>query len=196
MSESGNTNSNRDDKLIVKEQSGYYESTERYELIDGVRYDFQSSPKVSHQIVSSEINAAIRTSCLADGLILVAPMDVYFDHNNVVQPDIIFIRNENLHIIRDGFVKGVPDLLVEILSPSNGKHDIFRKKTLYERFAVKEYWIVDPVYYVVNQYMLEEEAYKTPILYGDEDTLLSKQFPCIRINLENIFKPIERYREQ
>jgi Uma2 family endonuclease len=195
MSESGESKAKLDDKLIVKEQSGYYESNERFELINGVRYDFQSSPKVTHQIVSSEINAAIRMNCHADGLILVAPMDVYFDDDNVVQPDVIFIRNENLPIIKDGFVKGVPDLLAEILSPSNGKHDLFRKKALYERFGVKEYWIFDPVYCTVNQYMLEDGAYKSPILYGDEDTLLSKYFPCIRIDLANIFQPIERYRE-
>jgi Uma2 family endonuclease len=195
MSKSGNSKAKLDNKLRVKEQSGYYESNERYELIDGVRYDFQSSPKVTHQIVSSEIYAAIRTSCLADGLILVAPMDVYFNDDNVVQPDVIFIRNENLHIIRDGFVKGVPDLLIEILSTSNGKHDLFRKKTLYERFGVKEYWIIDPIYCTVNQYMLEDGSYKSPILSGDEDTLLSKQLPCIRIELANIFQPIERYRE-
>jgi Uma2 family endonuclease len=195
MSESDNSKAKLDDKQIVKEQSGYYDSNERFELINGVRYDFQSSPKVTHQIVVSEINAAIRTSCHAEGLILFAPMDVYFDDDNVVQPDVIFISNENLYIIRDGFVKGVPDLLVEILSPSNGKHDLFRKKTLYERFGVNEYWIIDPVYCTVNQYMLEDGSYKSPILYGDEDTLLSKQLSCIRIDLANIFQPIERYRE-
>jgi Uma2 family endonuclease len=196
MSESGNSKAKLDDKLIVKEQSGNYESNERYEIINGVRYDFQSSPKVTHQIVSSEIYSSIRMSCHAEGLILVAPMDVYFDTDNVVQPDIIFIRNDNLTIIRDGFVKGVPDLLVEILSPSNAKHDIFRKKTLYERFGVLEYWIVDPVYCTVNQYILEDGAYKPPILYGEEHTLLSNQFSCIRIDLARIFEPIEKYREQ
>ncbi len=192
MSESEKCN----DKPLVKEQTGYYESNERFELINGVRYDFLSSPKVTHQIVLSEINASFRNSCHTEGLILVAPMDVYFDTANVVQPDIIFIRNENLHIIKDGFVKGVPDLLVEILSPSNGKHDLFRKKALYERFGVLEYWIVDPVYCTLSQYIFEDGFYKPPVLYGDEDTLLTSRFPCIRINLAQIFEPIEKFREQ
>ncbi|HEY0828533.1 MAG TPA: Uma2 family endonuclease [Bacilli bacterium] len=184
------------DKPIVKEQSGYYETNERYEMIDGIRYDFQASPKVAHQIVASEIHLAIRMGCHADGLILSAPMDVYLDNENVVQPDIIFIRNDNLHIIRDGWVKGIPDLLVEVLSPSTGKHDLFHKKTLYERFGVKEYWIADPVYAVVYQYKLEDGSYKPPAAHSDKDTLVSEHFPCIRIDLADVFKAIERFREQ
>lgn len=196
MSDIGYRKAKPTDTPIVQEQNGDYEVNERYELIDGIRYDFLSSPKVTHQIVAFELNKAIDRSCYPEGLILFAPMDVHFDDENVVQPDIIFICNENLHIIRDGWVKGVPDLLVEILSPSNGKHDLIRKKALYERFGVKEYWIVDPVHCMVSQYYIEDSSYLTPILYCDEDILLSKYQPCIRINLSDIFQPIERFREQ
>jgi Uma2 family endonuclease len=60
-----------------------------------------------------------------------------------VQPDILFILKENAHIVH-GHVHGSPDLIIEILSPSNKKRDLITKKQLYEKFAVKEYWIIDP----------------------------------------------------
>ncbi len=63
--------------------------------------------------------------------------------NNAVEPDLIVVLNKNNSIIKD-HIHGVPDILIEILSPGNNKHDTVRKKNLYERFGVKEYWIIDP----------------------------------------------------
>lgn len=74
----------------------------------------------------------------------VALYGVYLDNENVIEPDILFISNEKLdHIKKNGF-HGVPDLIIEILSPSNEKYDSLIKKRLCERFAVKEFWIVNP----------------------------------------------------
>jgi Uma2 family endonuclease len=73
----------------------------------------------------------------------IAPMDVYLNDRNVIQPDILFIKTENLSIIKEGKIKGTPDLIVEVLS-SNRRHDLTKKKALYETFGVKEYFIVDP----------------------------------------------------
>jgi Uma2 family endonuclease len=80
------------------------------------------------------------------GEVFDAPLDVYLDEiANAVQPDLIVVLKDNLKIIdRRGHIHGVPDLLIEILSESNKKHDLVRKKSLYERFGVKEYWIIDP----------------------------------------------------
>jgi Uma2 family endonuclease len=80
------------------------------------------------------------------GEIFFASFDVFLDDKtNVVQPDILFISKENNKIIdEEGTVHGVPDLIIEILSPGNKTHDTVKKKELYEKFGVKEYWIVDP----------------------------------------------------
>jgi Uma2 family endonuclease len=79
------------------------------------------------------------------GEVFIAPFDIYFDNeSNVVQPDIIVILKGNDIIKPDGYAHGVPDLLIEILSPGNRDHDLVKKKNLYEKFGVKEYWIVDP----------------------------------------------------
>lgn len=91
-----------------------------------------------------------------EGEIILAPMDVHFDLDNILQPDILYIRRDNLHIIRDGWVFGVPDLVVEILSENKGKRDKTIKKDTYERFGVGEYWLADPVYRIVDQFVLAD----------------------------------------
>ncbi|WP_373229342.1 Uma2 family endonuclease [Cohnella sp.] len=183
-------------KAGVKEgQSGYW-IEERYEIIEGVRYDFLSSPKVTHQMLVTELNASIRASCHTVGIVLVAPMDVHFDENNIVQPDLIFIANENLPIIKDGWVKGVPDLLVEILSPSTGSKDKVRKKAIYERFGVQEYWIVDPGYSTIDQLVLVDGKYQLAATYGDEETFTSPKLSCISIDLRQLFHNAMRFKEK
>jgi Uma2 family endonuclease len=78
------------------------------------------------------------------GITRVAPYDVYLDRQNAFQPDIVFISDEQKHLIdKDGFY-GAPALVIEILSPSTAKYDLEEKKDVYERYGVKEYWIVDP----------------------------------------------------
>jgi Uma2 family endonuclease len=73
-------------------------------------------------------------------------MDVYLDERETaVQPDLIVILNDgNAEVKEAGHIHGVPDLLVEVLSKGNNKHDLITKKDLYEKFGVKEYWVVDP----------------------------------------------------
>lgn len=131
-----------------------------------------------------------------NGIIVIAPMDVHLDDDNIVQPDLIFITNESMHIIRDGWVKGVPDLLVEILSPSTGARDKIKKKALYERFGVKEYWIVDPIYNTIDQFLLVDDKYHLKATYEEEGTLTSPLFPCISIKLYTPFQKIARFKEE
>lgn len=78
------------------------------------------------------------------GEVFIAPYDVHLDKENVYQPDIIFIAKENLSKIKENAFYGAPDLVIEILSPSNAKFDKQDKKEMYEHYGVKEYWIVDP----------------------------------------------------
>jgi len=114
------------------------------EVIDNTIY-MPPAPSFSHQDTSLDIAVEIRNFIKEEkiGKCVVAPVDVYLDNNNVVQPDILFISNTNLGIIQDDKIRGIPDLIIEILS-SNRKYDLNDKKSLYETFAVKEYFIVDP----------------------------------------------------
>ena len=75
-------------------------------------------------------------------LVFNAPIDLQFDEFNVVQPDIVIVMNVN-RIVTPTKIKGVPELVVEILSPSTRDRDLQLKKQLYEQNGVAEYWIVD-----------------------------------------------------
>jgi Uma2 family endonuclease len=95
------------------------------------------------------------------GEVFCAPLDVFLDENaNAVQPDLMFISKENSWII-DEFqtVHGVPDLIIEILSPGNRNHDTVIKKNLYEKFGVEEYWIIDPETKKATGFALTDGAY-------------------------------------
>lgn len=94
------------------------------------------------------------------GEIVMAPVDVYLDEQNAYQPDIVFLANENLHLVQNGVIKGAPDFIIEILSPFNKQHDLLDKKAVYERSGVKEYWIVDPETSTAEGYQLQQGQYQ------------------------------------
>lgn len=163
---------------------------ERFEIINGIRYEFTPSPTFNHQVLVTQLLNSLYSTCHPNGTIVVAPLDVYLDEDNIVQPDVIFIAHENSHIIKNQRVEGPPDLVVEILSPSTGKKDKVMKKELYERSVIKEYWIVDPVHYVLDQFVLEDQKYTLHASFGPGDRLTSNQIACISIDISNLFEPI------
>lgn len=115
-----------------------------FELIKGQLVE-EPSPSYSHQKLLLELASQIRNHLQNHplGQIQVAPLDVYFDEHNVLQPDIIFIASDNQHLIHETGIHGAPDLIIEILSPSTAYQDMKEKKLIYEKFGVKEYWLID-----------------------------------------------------
>lgn len=97
------------------------------------------------------------------GKLWVAPLDVYLDEENVFQPDILFIRKENSHIIREDGIYGAPDIIIEILSPSTAHYDLNEKKHIYERSGVQEYHVVDPDNKETKGFFLKSGKYAKPV---------------------------------
>ncbi|MBC7473832.1 MAG: Uma2 family endonuclease [Candidatus Sericytochromatia bacterium] len=118
----------------------------RYELIGG-NLIMVPAPNTEHQNVSKIIEMSLYNFVLKNKLgdVYNAPIDVYFDDKNLVQPDILFIAQDNMSIIKKKGIFGSPDVLVEIISPSSRNRDLYTKKDLYQLFKIKEYWIVDPI---------------------------------------------------
>jgi Uma2 family endonuclease len=118
------------------------------------------APSSKHQKVvrdiAFELYSFVKKHSL--GEVLFAPVDVYLDEENVYQPDIVFISNQQIHILQEK-INGAPDLIIEILSPGSAKYDEKEKKAVYERSGVKEYWIVDPHTKKTTGYRLQGEAY-------------------------------------
>jgi Uma2 family endonuclease len=179
----------------VKEHYETYDVMERYEIIDGIRYDMKPSPRLNHQILITRLSHSIEQTCHMNGLVLVAPMDVHLNDENIVQPDILYIAETSFHIVKGNQIFGSPDLLVEILSPSSGTHDKIRKKALYEKFAVKEYWIADPILKTIDQFILIDHKLQLTATYGEGDTLLSDVITCIQVDLESVFSALRRFEQ-
>ncbi|MES1222839.1 MAG: Uma2 family endonuclease, partial [Bacteroidota bacterium] len=120
------------------------------------------SPNFEHQLLAKRIFRQLDNHVEKQnaGEVIFAPMDVYLGKRNVYQPDIFFIKKDRLGIVKDGKVKGAPDLIIEILSAATAKYDLEDKKKIYELFRVKEYWIIDPVSKTAKGYALSNKEYK------------------------------------
>lgn len=132
------------------------------ELIDNQLY-MSPSPVHIHQKTLKKIARKLDVVVEDNGLgeVIIAPFDVFLDDiENAVQPDIVVLLNGNQgSFTESGHFKGTPDLLVEILSSGNKNHDLIRKKDLYERFGVKEYWVIDPDTRLVMVFQLVNGSY-------------------------------------
>ncbi|WP_394995277.1 Uma2 family endonuclease [Emticicia sp.] len=115
-----------------------------FELLNG-RIFFMASPKPSHQEISSLLNTYLGIYIISNklGKLFAAPMDVVFSEHDTFQPDLLFITKERLNIIGENKIEGTPDLVVEILSPSNDNNEMSYKKHIYESTGVKEYWLIN-----------------------------------------------------
>src|SRR2546422_11425878 len=140
----------------------YYklDDDQRYEIIDG-NLLMAPAPDTWHQDWSREISLLLVTHVKRHklGKVFMAPVDVVLDPENTVQPDIIFVAAANAGIIQRRAIFGVPDLLVELVSPSSVRRDRYDKKALYARFGVKEYWIGDPANKALEILLLKEGQY-------------------------------------
>ena len=167
---------------------------ERWELIDGVLYRMAAAPNTKHQEASENtgnlINDTIRPRRL--GRVYRAPYALILSERNTVEPDLLYVSAARRHIITDRGCEGIPDLVVEILSPSNRAHDLAVKRELYARHGVPEYWTMDP--YRETVLALTEPAlndgvgeYATETLYQIGDTLTTDRIPGLAIAVADIF---------
>ena len=149
-----------------------------YQLING-KLIMSPAPKRSHQKLSGEIFKQIANylDIHKSGEIYYAPFDVYLDDENVVQPDICFISQNNISILTEAGVEGAPDMIIELLSPSNAYYDLRAKLQLYEKYGVKEYFIVDPEDNMVIAYKLNEGRYKE--LYREYKKIESEELGMV-----------------
>ena len=162
--------------------------TKRYELIEGELL-MVPSPTFEHQDISANLVFALAKFVREHklGKVLHAPLDVVLDDENVVQPDIIFISKARSQIIHKEAIKGAPDLVIEILSPSTRERDRTVKKKLYARAGVAEYWLVDLESETIEVLKLEAAGFERVALYTKDETLTSPVLPELLIPLREIF---------
>lgn len=117
----------------------------RYEVLDGVLY-MSTAPSPRHQRISLQIVLSFVEQIDRRGheLTFYAPIGVIMSGADPVQPDIVVVRTDDLGMITEQRIVGVPTLVVEILPPSNAEYDLVTKRELYARAGVPEYWVVRP----------------------------------------------------
>jgi Uma2 family endonuclease len=175
--------------MTVREYRLLPEDGRRWELFEG---DFLVTPAPSplHQKISRRLQHALMTQLEDTGLgeVINAPIDVIFDDLNVVQPDIVIISSARASLITERAIEGAPDVLVEILSPSSIDRDRQLKFRMYERFGVREYWIVDPNHGFLEAYRLGSTGYELRERHDRASTLSCPDFPTLQIALAPLFK--------
>ena len=168
------------------------DTDERYEYIDGDIF-LLSSPKSDHQLALGEIygtffNFFRGKTCIP----MVAPYDITIkrseDNINVVQPDVMVICDLDEQLGDDGYYKGVPTLVVEILSDNTLRNDLIKKLDLYMAGGVAEYWIADPKNKTITVYTFKENDIDDNITYGASDKALSVIFPGLAVDLGQVFR--------
>lgn len=169
-----------------------WQFSERVELIRGYILKMSPAPSRNHQTISQNVNKYFLNffnnhSCS----VYVAPFDVRLpipstkENTTVVQPDLCIICDENK--LDDKGCNGAPDLIVEILSPKNSKHDVDTKFNLYQESGVKEYWIVEPEERIVLVYSLRNGVYIGSKPFSEGEIIKSPLFPEMTIDVKDIF---------
>ena len=160
----------------------------RYELLDG-ELVMAPAPGELHQSVSAQLGWRLVQFVSENNLgrVYQAPFDVVMSNMNVVQPDLLFVSNERSHIITSANIQGAPNLVVEILSPSTAERDRTFKRTLYAKYGVNEYWMVDTTAKDITVLLLGEREYEVVDTYGEGETLTSPTLQGFALNVGDLF---------
>ncbi len=160
-----------------------------YQLIEG-ELVMSPAPIPYHQMVLGNIYSILRRELKGKGLVLFSPVDVYLDERNAYQPDlVVLLKNSKVKLTAKG-IYGAPELVVEVLSPSNAYYDLRIKKEVYEKYGVKEYWIADPLKKSLEIYTNREGRFELFAEAKEEGKILS---PLLGIELElsEVFEGVE-----
>jgi Uma2 family endonuclease len=173
-----------EDYLLIPEDG------KRHEIIDGEEY-VAPAPNTRHQRLVGRLffylTAYLQNADL--GEVFVAPIDVILSDVDVVQPDVLFVAKAHADRVGEHGLTGAPDLIVEVLSEGNRRHDEVRKRKLYERCGVAEYWIVDPELETVKVYRMTDRGYVRAAEWSREagDVVASPMLPGFTLALDALF---------
>ena len=158
----------------------------RYELIDGELF-VTPAPGTRHQAVVQALAVLLGTYVAAHGgRVYPAPVDVRFDDDTVLEPDLVVVTAEHVGRVRDAWIEAPPDLVVEVSSPSTASHDLIRKRRIYDRAGVAEYWYVDLDGGQVFVHRLEAAGYRDPDASGPGEVALSQVLEGLEIPVDTL----------
>lgn len=160
-----------------------------YELLNGELVK-RNAPSGEHQFAQSELFYRLMHHVTVNklGRVFSSPTTVILSETDAPQPDLIFLSNDKIKLIDPEWgIRGIPDMVVEIVSPTSYKRDHFEKKKLYASAGVSEYWIVDPSYHSIEVFVLQDGSYQVHAFGIDEEVVTSSVLKEFSIVANSIF---------
>ena len=155
-----------------------------WEIISGNAYAMSPSPGRKHQNTASKISGELYGFLKGKPCKSFFEFDVVLSEKDVVRPDIIVVCDKNK--ITEENVKGAPDFIVEVLSPSSAKRDRILKVELYKKHGVKEYWIADPFNCCIEVYNFEKDEHKLYFM-GDGEIAVGIFGEELKMDIDYLF---------
>ncbi len=157
------------------------------ELWDG-ELVMSPAPSFFHQEIVARFHEAlsfwVRKHCL--GKTNLAPLDMVLTNSRATQPDVVFISNERLGLIKTHLM-GAADLVAEVISPGSRRRDRIDKRDLYEQHGVKEYWLIDPEAQTVEVLFLTRGEYQLVGRWSPGQTTESRLLKGFRVKVAELF---------
>lgn len=149
------------------------------------------APTTFHQSVTQRLEDVLRrwVDRRKLGFVFESPVDVELAPDLVLQPDVLFIAKTRRVIIK-AHIKGAPDLVMEVVSPDCPRRDYKDKKEQYERYGVKEYWIVDPGRKRIEVWTLLGDFYQLAGAYSDKQFAASVLLPGFKLRVDRAFAAV------
>lgn len=176
-------------KLTYEEYLETPETMIRCEIVDGEV--IVAGPSLYHQIISGNINDPVRAFVRRNqlGRVVYAPVDVVVQRDplRVRQPDLLFVSNERADILGER-IEGGPDLVVEIISPSNTRSEIDGRLADYASLNVRECWLVYPQIHAAEVLRLEGDEWRRVYIRGAGERLESIVLPGLELDIADFFE--------
>lgn len=177
----------RNDKWYTYDDYLKLDEDQNYEVVGG-ELVLVPRPRPYHQKIVNNLTVFLKNFLWQNYIgEIYSDVDVVLG-DQVVSPDIIFIAKNRLSIVGEINVQGVPDLVIEVLSPSTEKYDRKKKSRLYHKSGVKEYWIVNPGLQLVEIFVAVDNDWSLAGVYDEEDVLVSPALPGLQIILKKLFE--------
>jgi len=175
-------------KLTYEEFRHLPDDGRRYELIGG-EVHLTPAPNTKHQFVVHNLDIALSLYVQKNklGEVWEAPLDVRLTEDTALQPDLVFVASTRVEIVREEFIAGAPDLVVEVLSASTAVHDRATKLPIYAEAGVPEVWLIDSQAKTVEVLKLQGKKYFVEVTLAGDQVLASSLFPGWQLPLHDLF---------
>lgn len=173
--------------LTYADLLAFHDDGLRRELLDG-ELIVSAAPRLRHQDIVGRLFLLFGNYVEEHriGRVYVAPADVLLSDSNVVEPDIVYVGDDRSDIFTEMNMQGVPSLLIEVVS--NPRIDRVRKRDVYARFGVPEYWVVDPDADRIEISRATESGYGKPEIFEPGETIGYDGLPGLTIDLAWLFR--------